>query len=901
MKRLLVFFTLAYSITISAQSIGGGEVYYDLLSNKKYKVTAHVYRECSGAALNGLSGYVVSDSFKLSMNFNRISIQRINDTCGNPCANQNSASNKGYEKHTFIDTIDFNQSPYDKFVKAGNCRVHFAIQQALRPNTTNLNVNTTNNIFYLDAMVDICQNISKNSSPKFSIEPKFFACCYYQFNYNMGFLDTTDYDSIVLDISAPLVDFKSSVSYAGSYNQNIPATPYCPPNPGVINCKALPNAKPPRGFYFDRETGDIAFTPTKCDEISAIKVTASEYRKDSLNRFILIGYVSREMILSIKQCPDNNPPYLIGSSKITVCENNKICFNVSGKDDQFLPKQTVADTVTMYWDHGLSTATAKLNDSTSREKTMQFCWMASKNNGGVNNRFTVAANDKQCNIGLVSKGIIVSKSPSSNFKLDKDIVCNQIKYNITVLDSVNNVSTKNGYSVRILKANSNSQIARSFKKNDSFKINTPGTYIIESYVNNSQFNCPVLQIDTFSIVYEPIEIATNKDTLFCQYDSITLKPLNKSYKGYHLRWYDSERTTTLLDSNQTYSFRLNGLNRTISIETKDQNGCVLKDEVNVLARGGFKRSPQGSILSYCKQINDTLKVSNFTGKGPFTINWSINNQLVSIDSVLVYTINNKDRLSVSVTDSANCPYTDTAFIQTISPNIQLSDTGYCFGSIAVFDPKLDNTEIYKYTWFIDGIQSLDSSEILFSNIDSSIVLKLRVSTSTGCSSEKTIKVTAFDLPIVNIVGDSVYNKAHYISLTTDKVFNGYKWFNDSSTRSNNFWAYQLGTPGKYFAWVEVTDSNGCKGRDTLYFRTNGKTDVKTISINKLLISPNPFTNHIDIIAQKDGVYAIFDLNGKLIKTGSLKSGSQTIVLDDLAGGEYIISNGTESYKIIKTQ
>lgn len=899
-KLILIAISFLIFNQIQAQTIGGGEVYYELLSYKKYKVTAHVYRECSGAALNGLTGYVVSDSFKLSMNFKRVSIKRIDDTCGNPCANQNSASNKGYEKHTFIDTIDFNQSPYDKFVKAGNCRVYFAIQQNLRPNTTNLNVNTTNQVFYLDAMVDICLNVKKNHSPKFSIDPKLFACCYYQFNYNMGFMDTVDYDSLVLDLSAPLVDFKTSVSYTGSFNQNIPATPYCPPNPGVINCRALPNAKPPRGFYFDRETGDIAFTPTKCDEISSIKVTASEYRKDSLNKYVLIGYVSREMILTIKTCPDNNPPYITGANNYSVCENNKICFTLGAKDDQFLPKQTVADTVKMFWDNGITSATAQLKDSTAREKEMGFCWLASEKNGGRHNRFTVAAYDKKCNIGLVSKGFLVTKKPNAKHTTSISSICNKISYNILLIDSINNNSSKNVYSVKLRPfAQFNTILATRYKAQDTFSVIYPGKYIIETYVNNVQFNCPIIQYDTVTIHQEYIEIASSKDTLFCHNDSITLTPLNKSFKGYALRWYDSERATSELDSNQTYSFRLNGQNRLITIETKDINGCVLKDEVNVLARGGFKRSPQGNVLSYCNQTKDTLKVSNFVGKGPFTINWRINNQVAGIDSVFEYTIKDKDRLSISVTDSANCPFTDTAFIQIISPSIHLNDTGYCKGSNVLIDPKIANNVTYKYAWFLNDTQLLDSSELLSLRIDRSSNLKLRVSTSTGCSTTKTISITAFNLPVVNIIGDSVYNKAHYITLSTDKAFNQYKWFNDSSNRSNHFWAYQLGSPGKYTAWIEVTDSNGCKGRDTLLFRTNGKTAVNPISINKLVISPNPFTNHIDIISQKDGVYTIFDLNGKMVKTGSLKTGIQTIVLEELSNGEYIISNGTENYKIIK--
>ena len=50
--------------------------------------------------------------------------------------------------------------------------------------------------------------------------------------------------------------------------------------------KAFGNAKPPRGFYFDKETGDIIFTPTKCDEVGVIVIQVTEWRKDSTKKWI---------------------------------------------------------------------------------------------------------------------------------------------------------------------------------------------------------------------------------------------------------------------------------------------------------------------------------------------------------------------------------------------------------------------------------------------------------------------------------------------------------------------------------------------------------------------------------------------------------------------------------------
>src|SRR6478672_1494904 len=99
-----------------AQTIAGAEIYYELVAPLKYKVTAHVYRLCEENPLTGLKANVYGDTVVRAMNFQRISIVKLNDTCGNPCQIQNQISNHGYEKHTFIDTVDFNSAPYNVYV-----------------------------------------------------------------------------------------------------------------------------------------------------------------------------------------------------------------------------------------------------------------------------------------------------------------------------------------------------------------------------------------------------------------------------------------------------------------------------------------------------------------------------------------------------------------------------------------------------------------------------------------------------------------------------------------------------------------------------------------------------------------------------------------------------------------
>ena len=76
--------------------------------------------------------------------------------------------------------------------------------------------------------------------------------------------------------------------------------------------------------------------------------------------------------------------------------------------------------------------------------------------------------------------------------------------------------------------------------------------------------------------------------------------------------------------------------------------------------------------------------------------------------------------------------------------------------------------------------------------------------------------------------------------------------------------------------------------------------------NYFRISPNPFQSEIKIINpdfDKDISYMIFDLNGRLVKSG-ISSVNNSIKIDNIMNGIYFIKikfdNGVESHRIIKS-
>ena len=72
------------------------------------------------------------------------------------------------------------------------------------------------------------------------------------------------------------------------------------------------------------------------------------------------------------------------------------------------------------------------------------------------------------------------------------------------------------------------------------------------------------------------------------------------------------------------------------------------------------------------------------------------------------------------------------------------------------------------------------------------------------------------------------------------------------------------------------------------------------------ISPNPFQTKIKIINpdyDNDIYYEIFDLNGRIVKSG-ISAANKSIIIDNIMNGIYIVkikfNNRIESHRIIKS-
>ncbi len=496
-NRVLIFiFFLCINSNIYATDIIGGSLRYEALGKQKYKLIGTINRDCSGEPLDVFYFRIFSKDLDLNLVATRVAIKDITNYCkgkSTPCSPQNTKNGDGQEQHVFETIIDFSKAPYNDFYNSNNCEVNFAMEACCRTNKVTT-MSTAGN-FYLDAMLNLC-NLGKDAENSTStVVPATFSelCTNLPFTYNYGYFEK-DLDSLLHTCEIPIKGIGFDEKYSGSFSSNFPLSPYCLP-PGIINCKPLTNAKPPRGFYFESNTGDMIFTPTSGGEKALIKIKTSEYRLiDGLIKNV--GYSTMEIYVKMVACSDNNPPTIPTRKKYSVCEGDNLCFTIQCRDTRTI-NATIDDTTYLTWNKGIPSTNCKwtINDSTAREKSALFCWQTQLGDAKpYEYQFSVYVTDSNCNIPLgTAQAFLINVEPRA--KVNRQYIKmagNKLYFNLP--DTING-----GYSFDWTirdSANTGARLYRSYKRNDTFTFADTGKYYVTLVINSMSLNCPTTYLDT---------------------------------------------------------------------------------------------------------------------------------------------------------------------------------------------------------------------------------------------------------------------------------------------------------------------------------------------------------------------------------------------------------------------
>lgn len=168
---------------------------------------------------------------------------------------------------------------------------------------------------------------------------------------------------------------------------------------------------------------------------------------------------------------------------------------------------------------------------------------------------------------------------------------------------------------------------------------------------------------------------------------------------------------------------------------------------------------------------------------------------------------------INVTDALGCVYThyDTVGVITdISASFIVSDTNLCMGDTITFS----NTWAYPsatFSWNFGDGSPIDNNENTSHpfNVSGSYTSTLEI-VEAACTSNVSLLITVFDLPVINILKDndvscnSVSDGQLSVALMTGAPLEGYFWSSGHTTSTAS-----LLSAGTYD--VDVIDTNGCLG------------------------------------------------------------------------------------------
>lgn len=383
-----------------------------------------------------------------------------------------------------------------------------------------------------------------------------------------------------------------------------------------------------------------------------------------------------------------------------------------------------------------------------------------------------------------SDTITISNNPLPSFSLTDDTIC--------TYDSLIIIPSNTNY---------NSYLWSTGETSTTITSNVTGTYQLTVTDTN---NCS--SVDSMTLYNYP-QATTNLglDYSICPEDTTTLTP-GVNYSSY--LWSNNSNSNSI-DIN---------ISGTYWVETADLNGCISSDTININTYN-VTHPFLGNDTSIC-EYGDTITLD--AGLGYVNYSWS--------NSATTQTINvlGSGTFQVTVSDLNGCIASDTILI-TQYPSINATTNSFqaCVGDTMVLEVS---SGYASYIW-----SNGDTSNTAQTTISGNYIVT--VTDSNTCESEFSILASNFSTPTPNLGADDTL--CYGITKTVDAGIGyvSYLWSTGSQTQTETF-----DTSGIY--WVEVTDTNGCTGRDTINllfefgptFSLNNDTSI--CEFDSIILAPN---------------------------------------------------------------
>jgi hypothetical protein len=163
----------------------------------------------------------------------------------------------------------------------------------------------------------------------------------------------------------------------------------------------------------------------------------------------------------------------------------------------------------------------------------------------------------------------------------------------------------------------------------------------------------------------------------------------------------------------------------------------------------------------------------------------------------------------------------------------------------------------------------------------SVRFSLRFILQSNCDAHGTLILPSDSVEVLRI-----WQKVEY-NFTLSAFTMGIGW-TELTSESDQENSYIFVNQNGGYNTATISEIEGGNGR--LQYRDDALVSVKKVALNKnLLLFPNPVSSNLHINASNDGVLSIFDLQGKVLKSGvTIVAGANQIDASTLTNGQYLV-------------
>lgn len=319
--------------------------------------------------------------------------------------------------------------------------------------------------------------------------------------------------------------------------------------------------------------------------------------------------------------------------------------------------------------------------------------------------------------------------------------------------------------------------------------------------------CGNQKSDTVRIDPEiPIQLDLGVDRNKCPEDTLSLSALPGMIRYTWSPAAETDRT----DSSAIRIFASS--TRKYYLEVENAKGCKANDSITI---GVYVPAVLQLRNDTTICLNDSIVVT--AGNGFSTYQWSTGEtaQFITVKTPGLYTLRAKDPNGCAKTDSFRLISNYPLPILELGPDFSI-----CTGT----NRQLDAGVQQSYSWS-------DGSNNRYYPASTPGLYKVTVTNNFGCTTSDSVKLTSlFALPTGFLDSTASFCKEGDFEIKLNANFNRYLWSTGANTST-----LVIKNAGQY--WVEVTDSRGCIGRDTILMTSK--------DCLKGLFVPNAFTPNND--------------------------------------------------------